>query len=102
MVCTWFVTNAVTLKGLYMMTTSEETDYIALAKQADVWTEKDFMFADVLNSKIKAFAKLIDAKATAREREACAKICDELSTKHTWEGCYANECAEAIRARGNT
>ena len=34
------------------------------------------------------------------EREACAKVCDELSKKHSWEGCYANECAEAIRARG--
>lgn len=34
------------------------------------------------------------------EREACAKVCDELSKKHSWEGCYANECAEEIRARG--
>ena len=42
------------------------------------------------------FAKLV-AEA---EREACAKVCDELSAKHTWEGCYANECADAIRARG--
>jgi hypothetical protein len=49
---------------------------------------------------LEAFAKLVDAKATAREREACAKVCDELSKKHSWEGCYANECAEAIRARG--
>jgi len=39
-------------------------------------------------------------KAVEAEREACAKVCDELSAKHTWEGCYANECAEAIRARG--
>lgn len=38
--------------------------------------------------------------AIKQEREACAKVCDELSAKHTWEGCYANECAEAIRARG--
>jgi sugar phosphate isomerase/epimerase len=44
------------------------------------------------------FAKLV-AEA---EREACAKICDELSKKHSWEGCYANECAEAIRSRGAT
>jgi len=42
------------------------------------------------------FAKLVAAK----EREACAKLCDELSDKHTWEGCYADECATAIRARG--
>jgi hypothetical protein len=33
------------------------------------------------------------------EREACAKVCDELADKHGWEGSYANECAIAIRAR---
>lgn len=38
--------------------------------------------------------------AAAKEREACARLCDELSDKHTWEGCYADECAQAIRARG--
>ncbi len=38
--------------------------------------------------------------AIEAEREACAKVCDELSDKHTWEGCYADECAHAIRARG--
>lgn len=39
-------------------------------------------------------------RAIKKEREACAKLCDELSDKHTWEGCYADECAQAIRARG--
>lgn len=43
-----------------------------------------------------AFAQLVAAK----EREACAKVCDDLSDKHTWEGCYADECAQAIRNRG--
>jgi hypothetical protein len=51
----------------------------------------------VMDSKqLEAFALLVAAK----EREACAKLCDELSDKHTWEGCYADECAQAIRARG--
>jgi hypothetical protein len=45
---------------------------------------------------LQAFANLVAIK----EREACAKVCDELSDKHTWEGCYAHECAEAIRAKG--
>ena len=45
--------------------------------------------------------RLVDL-VTAAEREACAKVCDELSDKHTWEGCYADECAQAIRARGQT
>ena len=94
-----------------------QDEIIEMARQADVWTEKDFMFADVLNPKIEAFAKLVAAKhdpkiaiadayragvdsGIAAEREACAKVCDELSKKHSWEGCYANECAEEIRARG--
>jgi hypothetical protein len=34
------------------------------------------------------------------EREACAKVCDVLADKHTFEGGYANECAIAIRERG--
>ena len=41
-------------------------------------------------------------KARAEEREACAKVCDERADEDKWEGCYANACAEAIRARGNT
>ena len=64
---------------------------------------------------IEAFANLVAEKAVREssaeyrlgwndgqiaEREACAKLCDELSDKHTWEGCYADERAQAIRARG--
>jgi hypothetical protein len=48
------------------------------------------------------FAALVAAAARAEEREACARVCDELSDKHTWEGSYADECAQAIRARGQT
>ena len=55
-----------------------------------VWHESTLL-------RLEAFVKLVAAK----EREACAKVCDELSDKHTWEGCYADECAIAIRARGN-
>jgi len=43
--------------------------------------------------------KLVNA-AIAAEREACAKVCDVLADKHTFEGGYANECAFAIRERG--
>ncbi len=77
------------------MMTSEEIDYIALAKQADVWTEKDFMFADVLNSKIEAFAKLVAAKERADEREACAKLCENFGGFKD-----GHSCADLIRARG--
>ena len=50
---------------------------------------------------IEAFAKLVAAK----EREACAKLCDDFSA-HYWakndahESVIYEECAAAIRARG--
>jgi 4-alpha-glucanotransferase len=52
------------------------------------------------NERANASWTLMCKKMVAIEREACAKVCDELSDKHTWEGSYADECAQAIRARG--
>jgi hypothetical protein len=77
-------------------------EIIELAKQSDLMADGEMWFSptygnsDVHITDLERFAKLVAAK----EREICAKICDELSDKHTWEGCYANECAGAIRARG--
>ena len=54
---------------------------------------------------ILAFAKLVAAKAEAKEREACAKVCDGLADMHEkmnqW-GSHktADTLAQAIRARG--
>ena len=42
------------------------------------------------------------AQVALAEREACAKVCDTRCIADGWEGCYADECAAAIRARGNT
>ena len=42
------------------------------------------------------FAELIEAAARADEREACAKVCDELHRDWKWRA------AESIRARGTT
>lgn len=71
-------------------------EIIKLANEAElcqtIWIEEDCIEIE----SVIQFAKLV----AEREREACAKVCDELSAKHTWEGCYANECVEAIRARG--
>ena len=73
-----------------------QDEIIRIAVQCQLLTagNRDGIYADEL---IK-FVNLV----AAREREACAKVCDELSDKHTWEGSYANECAAAIRARGQT
>ena len=50
---------------------------------------------------ILAFAKQIAAKATAVEREACAKVCDELHWPwHIGDNSGPKQCAIAIRARG--
>jgi regulator of sigma D len=99
-----------------------QDEIIEMAKQAwadagEGWVAKEWF--DDRAKAFEAFAKLVEEKATeeanaranaswtlmckkmvAFEREACAKVCDELSDKHTWEGCYAAECAGAIRARG--
>ena len=47
------------------------------------------------------------ALVRADEREACAKVCDELVAHRTQSHCDseafgAEDCAKAIRARGNT
>lgn len=43
---------------------------------------------------LKLFARLIAAK----EREACAKVCEEAGTVEQWDG--LSEAADRIRARG--
>ena len=49
---------------------------------------------------IEDLLKELELQVAEREREACAKLCDEQSDKDGFEGGYANECAELIRARG--
>lgn len=55
----------------------------------------------MFSKELEAFAKLV----AEREREACAKVADQISDKYGW-GYYGNEVdtadeiAEAIRARG--
>jgi len=54
---------------------------------------------------LEAFAKLVDAKATAKEREACASICDDASWPQPYEihsdsQWAAKMLAVSIRARG--
>ena len=51
---------------------------------------------------IEDLLKELEWQVAEREREACAKVCDEQAEKDKFEGCYANACAEAIRARGET
>lgn len=50
---------------------------------------------DGCGPQIIAFARAI----AAAEREACARVCEELDRKDAWLA-YAADCADAIRARG--
>ena len=102
-----------------------QDDVIEMAEQAGMTQDGNMWFSfgnediDFEHEHLVTFANLVAAKATeeanakanaswtlmckkmvAFEREACAKVCDELSDKHTWEGSYADECAQAIRDRG--
>jgi hypothetical protein len=79
------------------MTTLTIEEIVDMARQAG-FTSGEVAWHDNM---FETFAKLVAEKSASVEREACAKVCDELSKKHSWEGCYANECAEEIRARGN-
>ena len=71
------------------MTTFTQDEIIEMAKEAGLsnplWVENDYEI-------IETFASLVEAKAIAKEREACAKVAEQGLIGHT--------IAKAIRARG--
>ena len=74
-------------------------DIIRMAREAG-WTEYSLLHAVELQ-RLETFAALV----TAAEREACAKVCDEVecgSSMMIEERQTANECARKIRARGQS
>ena len=73
-----------------------QDEIIEMAREAGFdWSGKDLIFeCFICTEELEAFAKQIAEK----EREACAKVCEEYDN-----GRHANAadlCAEAIRARG--
>jgi len=74
-----------------------EDEIIEMARQAgvDKWWDSGNEQREVLQKHLVVFAKLVAAKATASEREACAKMFDGA----VWAYDY-REIAAAIRARG--
>ena len=77
-----------------------QDEVIEMARQAG-WP--DSLVAPIIMAKLNDFAKLVAAK----EREACAKVCDDIyndSEGNNGYDCYYTrpylECADAIRARG--
>jgi hypothetical protein len=78
-----------------MMTTYlNRDDIIRMAREAGI--SKPWDQEPVKWETLERFAALV----AAAEREACAKVCDQRAEEDTFEGGYANACAEAIRARG--
>ena len=64
---------------------NEQDEIIEMAEQADLHATLYFR-----KEQLRKFAKLV----AEREREACAKVCDELHKDWKWRA------AESIRARG--
>jgi hypothetical protein len=71
-----------------------------LAEQAGITLSDRDGWWVAYDEDLERFAELVEAAAVAREREACAKLCDEHA-KESWdqEGGALN-CADKIRARG--
>lgn len=77
----------------------DRDDIIRMAREAsnnakDALLENDDDIALLYVDELERFANLV----AAVEREACAKVCEQLGEEYA----YASEehCAEAIRARG--
>ena len=68
-----------------------QEDVVVLWKDANGWDVRGYK--NTLED-LEAFAKLVAAK----EREACAKVCEEAGTVEQWDG--LSEAADRIRARG--
>jgi hypothetical protein len=50
---------------------------------------------------VEEFAALIEAKLAAKEREACAKVCEKYAAANTsWSKAAVKDCAAIIKARG--
>jgi hypothetical protein len=67
-------------------------DIIRMAKEAGVYTNKTSGELHGYKHSLKKFAELV----AEREREACAKVCDEMDHDGVM---IAADCAATIRAR---
>jgi hypothetical protein len=73
----------------------EMTEQAGMTQDGDMWFSNLYKTdMDVHISHLERFANLVAAK----EREACALICDDQALGAYWEG--ADACADRIRARG--
>ena len=79
-----------------------QDEIIEMAEQAGL---PEFENNESQASNLVAFAKLVAEKAAAKEREACAKVCEDgVQNATDWDSSYWDQACEnraaAIRARG--
>jgi hypothetical protein len=75
-------------------------DTIDMAREAgiDEWWGNGGDWRETFNEHLKAFEALVRAD----QREIDAKVCDEYAKNSSNPMNFADNCAAAIRARGNT
>ena len=59
-------------------------------------------FATGHGDTIKDLLKELEWQIAEREREACAKVCEDIDAEYEGQDVLATWCATAIRARGQT
>ena len=69
-------------------------DILRMAREAGMHDPMIFLGA------YERFANSVYALAAEREREKCAKVCENLAMQQDWD--LRDQCAAAIRARGKT
>jgi hypothetical protein len=76
-------------------------DIIAMAREAGF---EDIFASDsewlCFTNDIESFFQAAYAAGADAEREACAKVCEDIDTEYEGEDVLATWCAAAIRARG--
>jgi hypothetical protein len=82
-----------------------QDEIIELARQAGMELDDSFVLEEdqiwyFCKENFIAFAKLVASAASAKEREACAKVCESLFDPQDDTCDEAEQCAAAIRARG--
>jgi hypothetical protein len=76
------------------------TEVLRLSKDG-IWANPEIPADDAAKLVLEAIdanIKILVQKAVLAEREACAKVCEDISEQFH---AHAMDCAEAIRARGN-
>lgn len=75
----------------------DKEDIIRMAREANLMSVKfSTALEEMWVGQLERFANLV----ASEEREACAALCDKISDDDGFEGGYADNCAKAIRARG--